>query len=474
MSRRSFDLVVIGSGPAGQKAAICGAKEGLRVAVVERGVRVGGACVHYGTIPSKTLREAALQLSRARRLFEHSGVGIEIPHGFAIASLMSRLDAVLDHHEVFWVDQLQRNGIELITGNARLAAADRVTVDHLDGSRSELDASIVAIATGSHPREPDNLAIDHEHVFDSDSILTLVYLPRSMVVLGAGVIAFEYATIFAHLGVAVTVVDSRDRPMPFVDSELTDELLNAFRDAGGTYVNNRTAESVEFDGVAEVICRLDDGAVIRAEKVLVALGRIANSRGLGLESIGIELTRYGTVVVNEHGHTGVGQVYAIGDVIGPPSLASTSMDQGRRAIRHAVGSPCGRAPELFPAGIFTIPEISCIGLTEVEARERFGDCVVGRARFTEVARGIICGDRDGVLKLVAHPDTLAIIGVHIAGTSAAELVHVGQVGLLAGWTATDFVDNVFNFPTFAEAYRIAAFDLMARAELRLSASRQAS
>ena len=455
-----FDLAVIGCGPAGQKAAIQGAKAGKRVVVVEREARVGGACVERGTIPSKTLREAALQVSMVRQVL--GDTALRLDPGFAIGQLLTRLQAVLDQHQNFWTDQLVRNGIHMETGSARFADETTLEISHLD-DKTTIRFESAIVATGSSPRRPDNMTIDGVHIHDSDTILTIDTLPKSMLVLGGGVIASEYASVFASLGVDVTMIDSRSRPVSFVEPELSQRFVSAFADAGGKYIPDQKVTSLTLID-DEVRAQTAAGESLRAQTALVALGRNANSVGLGLESIGVSLSKYGTIEVDNRGYTGVGGIYAVGDVVGPPSLASTAMEQGRRAVRAALHLPIPNAPEILPCGVYTIPEIACIGLTEADAINQFGEVVVGRAQYSEVARGCISGDRDGFVKLIAEPENLRVVGVHIIGTSAAELLHIGQMAILAGWSAENFVDNIFNFPTFAEAYRIAAFDIVKQAQ----------
>ena len=449
------DIAVIGSGPGGQKAAIQAAKAGRSVILIERAAAVGGGCVHYGTIPSKTLREAALQLAGVRRVI--SGANLELGTDFEVENLMTRLGSVVSQHETYMADQLKRNNIELVIGTATFQDRGVIEVSSGGGARELIEFDGAVIATGSRPRRPAFAEIDHDVIFDSDSILAIERLPRSLVVLGAGVIAAEYASIFACLGVDVTMVDNRDRPIPFIDPELTERFISAFLSAGGTYLPKQQISAVRRTAGAAVV-ELDGERPrhLESEAALVALGRLANRDGLNLNALEIEVSERGTIIVDDNGWTGVDKIYAIGDVIGPPSLASTSMDQGRRAARSLIGLPASHSPNLIPAGVYTIPAISCVGLSEAVAREKYGDAIVGRAPYAEIARGCISGDRDGLIKLIFEPAQQRLVGVHIIGTSAAELVHVGQVALVAGWTIDDLIDNVFNFPTFAEGYRIAA------------------
>jgi NAD(P) transhydrogenase len=447
----AFDFVVIGSGPAGQKAAIQAAKAGKRVAVIERDRQVGGSCVHTGTIPSKSLREHALR-QRVRQVDLMSE---------PIQSLLDGVGATVAAHDAYMAAQLERNGITLVRGKARFVSHRELAVRRIDGAEATVRAPIVIIATGSRPRAPSHLAIDHEHILDSDSILSLAYLPRTLLVLGGGVIASEYASMFAALGCQVTQADQQERPLSFLDAELTGFYVDELRRNGGAYLPKAEATTTRWDGVSEVRTQFRDGRTIAAEKVLVALGRSANVDGLDLGAAGVALTSRGHIQVNDSLETTAQGIYAAGDVIGPPALASVSMEQGRRAACHALGLLVAQDPvSRLPSGVYTIPEIATVGLDEAGARRHFGGAVVGRARFEEIARGQINGCQSGLLKLIADPGGRRVVGVQIAGDSATELVHIGQLGLSAELDVDAYVDNVFNFPTMAEAYRVAALDIV--------------
>ncbi len=458
MSHNSiYDLIVIGSGPAGQKAAIQGAKAGKRVAIIEQQREVGGSCVYHGTIPSKTLRQTALnmvQFLHATDVFD-----FRMRDDIKIASLMTRLDKVVRAHGQFMKEQITRNNIARIHGRARFLSDKNVEVRGLDGTAQTLTASLFVIATGSRPRVPDNIAIDHEHILDSDSILSLVYLPKSLTVLGGGVIASEYASIFALLGVQVHMVDTADRPLKFLDQELTDQFCEGFEETGGQYLGQQNIQTVQWDGFSKVITTFENGTTLESEKMLVALGRVANIEHLNIQAAGLTPTSRGLISVNEHCQTVTPHIYAVGDVIGPPSLASCSMEQGRRAVCHALELDPGVSPENIPMGIYTIPEMSSVGLSEQEVIDKFGGVLVGRARFHEIARGQISGMTNGLLKMVADPKGEQLLGVHIVGEGATELIHIGQMGLMHHIHIDRFVENIFNFPTLAEAYRVAALDI---------------
>ncbi|MBL8749342.1 MAG: Si-specific NAD(P)(+) transhydrogenase [Planctomycetes bacterium] len=455
-----WDVVVIGSGPAGQKAAVQAAKNGRSVCVVEREIGVGGACVHRGTIPSKTLRETAVYLSGFRSRLSHH-VQFELPSDLQLASLMDRMEAVVTAHVAFQRAQLERNGIRQIHGRARFLDAHTIQVESIHGATRRLAADVVVIATGSRPRTPPEIPIDHEHVFDSDSILSMAYLPKSLVVLGAGVIASEYATIFAALGCHVTMVDRGERPLGFMDSEILDRFVHAFQaNPGCTFVGGAKVASVQWNGVDTVVTKLGNGWELKSEKLLCALGRVANVDGLCIEAAGLATNERGHVPVDADCRTAVGHIFAVGDVIGPPSLASASMEQGRRAMCAAFDLPRGVGNDCIPSGIYTIPEMSCIGLNEADARKKFGDCFVGRAKFAELARGQIANAVDGMLKLVVEPQSLRIVGCQVVGEGATELVHLAQMAMLAEMDVRVFVDRIYNFPTLAEAYRVAALDVL--------------
>ncbi|HEY0706261.1 MAG TPA: Si-specific NAD(P)(+) transhydrogenase [Polyangia bacterium] len=456
-----FDVVVIGSGPAGQKAAIQAAKAKARVAIIEQEPGVGGMCVHYGTIPSKTLRETAVQLARARRHSEMAG--FRLREGVEVSALMSRLHEVIDAHVGYIGRQIDRNGIAHIHGRARFVSSTCVDVQNVRGEVITLNPKYTIIATGSRPRNPPEIPVDHENILDSDSILSMIYLPASITVLGAGVIATEYAAMFAHLGVQVTMIEKTDRPLKFMDGELVGRFLEAFKKSGGRFIGGVSVNNVSFDGVSRVTTELSNGERIETDKLMVALGRSANLETLNIGAAGLVANKRGLLEVDQHLRTSVANIYAVGDVIGPPALAATAMAQGARAARHALGLTPGRVSETIPVGIYSIPEMACVGMSEEEAQKACGAApVIGRARFEEVARGQISNILDGLLKIVADPTGTKILGVHIVGEGASDLIHVGQMAMLGGITVDELLETTFNFPTLGEAYRVAAYDLIER------------
>lgn len=454
MSTQHYDVVVIGSGPAGQKAAVQSAKLGKRVALIERDKLLGGACVHRGTIPSKTLRENALRVRNMRRNADLAN--FELPEDIELATLIDRLDQVLKAHDNYMRGQIERNHIDRIHGRARFEDANHLRVDKVRGEVLHLEVDSVVIASGSYPRSPDNIPVDHEHILDSDSVLSMLYLPKSLTVLGGGVIASEYASIFQALDVQVTMIDKYPRPLGFLDDDLTDCFVDAFQQAGGTWKGNTKVEKVYWDGLSNVVTECSDGTIVRSEKMLCAAGRIANVKDLHIENAGLELNERGLISVDEQLRTAVPNIFAAGDVIGPPSLASASMEQGRRASCNALGIAMGQMSQMIPTGIYGIPELSAVGLSEAQAIKAHGSALVGKANFGEIARGHISGIQDGMLKIVCDPQGEKILGVMIVGEGATELIHIGQMALLASADVDIFVESVFNFPTLAEAYRVAA------------------
>ena len=453
--KRSCDLLIFGSGPAGQKAAVQAAKSGLSVVVCEQLRQVGGACVQFGTIPSKTLRERAMERYRVVQSDWLAGGSRASLADTNVPELISEVEQILRGHDRYMSEQLRRNGIDVLHGRGAFDSPHEASIQHTDGSATTVAFRFALIATGSMPRNPANVAIDHEHVLDSDSILSMAYMPQSLLVIGGGVIACEYASIFALLGVRVIMVDRYERPLGFLDEDLSAEFERGFRRNGGTFVGERELLSAELGPLGRPRTRLHGEDEIETDKVLCAAGRVAQVAGLNLERCGVQLNDAGHIPVNEHGQTCVGHIYAAGDTVGPPALASTSMEQGRRAACHMLHIDPGSSGLLVPTGIYGVPELASVGLTEAQARAAGHEVLVGRASFAEVARGLIAGTQEGLLKLVADRGG-RLLGVHIVGAQATELIHIGQMALIQGANCDIFIDNVFNFPTYAESYRIAA------------------
>jgi len=454
----AFDLVVLGGGPAGEKGAAQAAYFKKRVAVIERAPAPGGAAVHTGTLPSKTLRETALFLSghRQRELY---GLTVTLNEDLAVPKLLSRKDAVRDLEVARIRHNLDRHGVELVHGDARLRDAN--TVDVLEDGRvvRSLSSAIILVATGSAPYQPPHIPFG-EHVADSDSILELDRLPRRMVVLGGGVIGCEYASMFAAMHVKVTLLEGRDRLLPFLDAEMGSRLQASLEALGVDIRLGVSVEKVTLDGNRiEVV--LKSGDVIECDKLLVASGRQGNTKGLGLEAAGVELDKRGYVRVDENFRTAAPSIYAAGDVIGFPALASTSMDQARVAVCHAFGFTYKKqVSHLLPYGVYTIPEVSCVGFSEEQAREKGVEYVVGRALYADNARGKIVGDKEGVVKLLFERSSRKLLGCHCIGDRASELVHIGQAVIALGGTVDTLIDMVFNYPTLAETFKYAAYDAL--------------
>ena len=456
-----YDLVVIGSGPAGQRAAIQAAKLGKRAAIVERKAVIGGVCINTGTIPSKTLREAVMHLSgyRERGIY---GASYAVKQNITMDDLLFRTGVVIRHEIDVTRHQLQRNRIETIAASGSFVDANTVRLTTLDGKgHRDVSTRATIIATGTHCTRDPHIPFDGQRVFISDDVLTLETLPRSMTVVGAGVIGCEYATIFAALGVRVTLVDKRPRLLPFLDHEITDALAYHMQENRVTLRLNEEVAGIETfsdDRGDHVRIKLASGKQIVTERALYSIGRTGATETLSLPAAGIQTDSRGRLTVNSSFQTNVPNVYAVGDVIGFPSLASTSMEQGRLSACHAFGVDAKSVPELFPYGIYTIPEISTVGRNEDELTQANVPYEIGKARYKEIARGQIIGDSTGILKLIFHAETRQLLGVHILGEGASELVHIGQAVLAFGGTVDYFVNTVFNYPTLAECYKTAAFD----------------
>jgi NAD(P) transhydrogenase len=453
-----FDLVVVGGGPAGERGAAQAAYFGKRVALVERQSEPGGAAVHTGTLPSKTLREAGLFLSGYRQR-DMYGVNVHVDPDLTVARLLGRKNVVEGLETARIHANLERHKIELIAGVGRLTGPTTVAVTQHGGERV-LEAEFILLVTGSSPHRPAGIPYDDEDVHDADGILRIDHLPSTLVVIGAGVIGCEYACMFAALGVQVHLIDPRPALLPFLDAEMGERLAEAMTTLGVRLHLERSLDNVARDD-GGLVATLTSGAEIEADTVLVASGRSGNTAGLGLEDVGVEVDRRGYVVVDEDFRTAVPSIYAAGDVVGFPALASVSMEQARVAVCHAFGFTYKRhVAELYPYGVYTIPEVSCIGLSEDEASRRGIDAVVGRARFADNVRGQIVGDRDGMVKLVFDRSNRKLVGCHVIGERASELVHVGQAVITLGGTVDTFIEMVFNHPTLSETFKYAAYDAL--------------
>ncbi len=455
-----YDLVVLGVGPAGEKGAAQAAYYGKRVACVEAAREPGGAAVHTGTLPSKTLRETALFLSgfRQRELY---GLSVDLNPATAVPKLLSRKNAVveLEVARIKW--NLERHRIPLLRGMARFVDTHTIELANPEGAPRRVSSEVFLVATGSRPHHPADIPFDDEDVDDSDTILQIDRLPRSLVVVGGGVIGCEYAAMFAAMRVAVTLVEGRPRLLPFLDEEIAERLRGAMQALGVTFHLGRTTKSVRRAADRGIVTTLDDGLEIDAEKVLASSGRSGWTEGLGLEAIGVEVDKRGTIKVDGDFRTGAANVYAAGDVIGFPALASTSMEQARVAVCHAFGFAYKRQmSHLYPFGIYTIPEVGSVGFSEEAAKAAGRDAVVGRAFYRDNARGKIVGDKDGVIKLVVERGSRKLLGCHCIGERATELVHIGQTVMLLDGTIDAFIEMVFNYPTLSEMFKYAAYDAL--------------
>ncbi|WP_417694104.1 Si-specific NAD(P)(+) transhydrogenase [Roseibium sp.] len=453
-----FDLIVIGSGPAGRRAAIQAAKFGRDVLVIERGRRVGGVSVHTGTIPSKTLRETALNLTgwRERGFY---GRAYRVKKDISAGDLRARLHITLDHEVEVLEHQFARNRVRTLRGEAKFVDAKTIEVLGDAGEVLQYSADRFIIAVGTKPFRPDYVPFDGEYILDSDEILELTELPRTIAVIGAGVIGVEYATIFSALDVKVTLVEPRDTMLDFLDHELVQDFIHELRDRGIALRFGSKVDKITKHGPANCEIELADGRLVRTNVVLFAAGRMGATGSLNLDACGLEVDHRGRLKVDAQTfQTNVEHIFAAGDVIGFPSLASTSMEQGRIAACHALGEQAYDPPEYFPYGIYAVPEISTVGMTEEEVKQRGIPYECGIARFRETSRGHIMGLDSGMLKMIFSLKTRRLLGCHIVGEGATELVHIGQAVLNLRGTLEYFVENTFNYPTLAEAYKIAALD----------------
>ena len=453
-----YDVAVIGTGPAGQKAAIQAAKLGRSVVAIESSASVGGGALATGTIPSKTLREAVLYLTgfSQRGLY---GVSYQVKERIAITDLVYRVNHVIREQVAVVESQLRRNNVDIVKGKASFVDEHTISIEtEGEGEPPEqITADVFVICAGSEPFRPPQIPFDGKRIFDTDNIFQMGEIPRTMTIVGGGVIGIEYAGMFSALEVRVTVVEKQDQLLGFVDPEIIDALVYHMRDRGVVF---RLGEDVRNVSVTDdsVVSTTASNKTIVTESLLYTAGRLGATAGMELEVIGIEPTPRGQILVNDDYQTVVPHIYAAGDVIGFPALAATSMEQGRIAVRHALGEPVTRQEDLLPYGIYTVPEISIVGKTE---RELTADAVpyeAGIAKYAETARGQIVGDNVGRLKLLVHAESRELLGVHIIGESATELVHIGQMVMAMGGTLDVLINNVFNYPTLAECYKIAALD----------------
>jgi NAD(P) transhydrogenase len=451
-----YELLVIGSGPGGQRAAIAAAKLDRRVAVVERPDMLGGVCLNTGTIPSKTLREAILYLTGVDQR-EIYGQSYRLKDEVTIADLTARTTHVVTRENDVVRSQLTRNRVAIIPGTARFTGPNEVEVDDGGGRTRKVSADNIVIATGTTPARPASVAFDEKTIIDSDGIIHLERVPRSMVVAGAGVIGIEYASMFAALGTKVTVVERRMRMLEFCDEEVVEALKYHLRDLAVTFRFGETVASVQAHPQG-AIALLSSGKKIPADTVLYSAGRQGMTERLNLEAAGLTADDRGRITVDEFFRTGVPHIYAVGDVIGFPALAATSMEQGRLAAHHACGEQTATNAVPQPIGIYSIPEISFVGRTEDQLTEACVPFEVGVSRYRELARGQIVGDSYGVLKLLVSPEDRKLLGVHVFGTGATELIHIGQAVMGCGGTVDYLVDAVFNYPTLSESYKVAALD----------------
>jgi NAD(P) transhydrogenase len=450
-----YDMLVIGTGPAGQKAAVQAAKLGKRVGIIERKQDVGGVTVNTGTIPSKSLREAVLYLSgfHQRGLY---GATYRVKQDITMEDLIFRCNHIIKEEIQIIQNQMARNHVDLLYGTASFLAPHRLEIEH-DGKTTEHTADFIVIAVGTKPSRPADVPFDDEHVIDTDEVLGLKSLPDSMMIVGGGVIGSEYASILATMGIKVTLIDRRPGLLEFADTEIIDALQRQMAEIGVTLVLNEEVVSIETSGPRkDVTVRLKSGRAVTASLLMYSAGRIGAVESLHLERVGIAPDERGRLHVNEHYQTSVPFIYAVGDIIGFPALASTSMLQGRLAACHAFGLPAETHTHLLPYGIFTIPEISMVGHSQHDLDKEGIPYEIGVARYREIARGKLIGDEIGMLKLIFHRVTRRLLGVHAIGDGATELIHIGQAVMAYHGKIDYFIEHVFNYPTLAECYMVAA------------------
>ena len=451
-----YDMLVIGTGPAGQKAAVQAAKLGKKVGIIERKEVVGGVCTNTGTIPSKSLREAVLYLSgfRQRTLY---GAEYRLKKTITIEDLAFRANHVIKNEIEIVQNQMARNRIDLIFGEARFIDAHRLLIRQA-GTSTEHRAHVIVIAVGTEPARPADIPFDGHTIIDTDGLLTLTHLPTSMVIVGGGVIGTEYASILATIGVPVTLIDKRPRLLEFVDAQIINALQRQMTDIGVTLCHEEEVVAIRRESDGQITVSLTHRPPITTATLMYAICRIGATKHLNLEAVGITPDARGRVTVNDHFQTAVPHIYAAGDVIGFPALASTSMQQGRHATCHAFGHPDHTDTDLLPYGIYAIPEISMVGRNEDDLIKTGIPYAAGIAYYREIARGQLIGDETGMLKLLFHRDTHTLLGVHAIGEGATELIHIGQAVMAYRGKIDYFIDTVFNYPTLAECYKVAALD----------------
>lgn len=451
-----YDLIVIGSGPAGEKGAEQAARFGKRVALVERAEYLGGAGINTGTVPSKTLRETALYFSglQQRGLY---GIDYSLKDGLSIGEFMHREHIVVNNERRLISENVERRHIEWVHGAAEFKDPHSIHVTSTAGDKV-LAGDIFLVATGSAPFHPPETPFDHKMIFDSDTILRMNRIPKSMAVLGGGVIGVEYASIFAALGVKVTLIEAHARILQFVDSEIIDRLINRLEAIGLKFILNDHMTTINVKD-EHVNLTLQNGGRLKFESALIAAGRQSNIQGLGLEGVGVKLGERGLILVNEHYQTSIPNIYAAGDVIGFPALAATSMEQARMAIRHAFDPEYQEhLSPILPLAVYAIPEISMVGVTEDECKTGNTPYLIGRGSYEDNARGQIIGDMSGMIKLIFSPDDKKLLGAHIIGEQASELIHIASHVLMSGGTIDEFIRAVYNYPTLADLYKSAAYD----------------
>lgn len=455
-----YDLLVIGTGPAGQKAAIQAAKLNRKVGIIERKAVVGGVCINTGTIPSKSLREAVLYLSGFRQRNIYGGA-YRVKKKITIEDLAFRANHVIKHEIEIVQNQMARNQVDMVFGSASFLDPHRLRIQR-DHSALELTADFIIIAVGTEPARPSHIPFDDHTVIDTDGLLTLKHIPNAIVIVGGGVIGTEYASMLAALGIPVTLIDKRPRLLEFVDAEIIDTLQQCMKDLGVTLYHDEEVLAIKRERNNSIHVSLRNNRPIQTSTLIYAIGRVGATRMLNLEAIGLQPDSRGRITVNEHLQTVIPHIYAAGDVIGFPALASTSMQQGRHAACHAFGHSDRTDTSLLPYGIYAIPEISMVGRNEEELTQAAIPFGVGIARYREIARGQLIGDETGMLKLLFHRDTKHLLGVHVIGEGATELIHIGQAVMAFHGKINYFIDTVFNYPTLAECYKVAALDGMNR------------